>query len=234
MTAEAIRVILARRLRLRPLDLSPQCKESRMSGGARKLYLLRHSIVASHRGDVPLTDEGREMARQAGLRLGASEKQIRLLYGSTLRTRQTAESIAAGAVAAGASATAPRDAFALRNPDIYVAGERVNMVSSFAGGRGTSGGAVSRGGCQGPVLSRVHRLLGPDRLVAARGEPSGRERRGGGAANGEFRLQPRGRLVGRGHDSGGDPLADLAGLRNGASGNGSRRTGMARRASGRS
>jgi broad specificity phosphatase PhoE len=98
---------------------------------ARKLYLLRHSVVASHRGDVPLTDEGREIARQAGLRLGASEKQIRLLYGSTLRARQTAESIAEGAVAAGAKATSPREAFALRNPDIYVAGERVNMVSSF-------------------------------------------------------------------------------------------------------
>lgn len=99
--------------------------------GGRRLYLLRHSIVASHRGDVPVTDEGRAIARQVGRRLGASERRIRLLYGSTLRARQTAESIGEGAAEAGAEVAAPREAFALRNPDIYVAGARVNMVSSF-------------------------------------------------------------------------------------------------------
>ncbi len=97
----------------------------------RRLYLLRHSIVASHRGDVPLTEDGRALARQAGARLGAAEARIRLLYGSTLRARQTAEAIAEGASDAGAEVSAPAEAFALRNPDIYVSGVRVNMVSSY-------------------------------------------------------------------------------------------------------
>lgn len=97
----------------------------------RRLYLLRHSIVASHRGDVPITDEGRAIARDVGLRLGRAEPKIRFLYGSTARARQTAEAVAAGAAEAGAIVEAPREAFALRNPDIYVAGARVNMVSSF-------------------------------------------------------------------------------------------------------
>lgn len=95
-----------------------------------KLYLLRHSIVASHRGDVPLTHEGHKIARAVGGRLGASQKPVRLLYGSTLRARQTAEAIAQGASAAGGDALPPKEAFALRNPDIYVAGVRVNLVSS--------------------------------------------------------------------------------------------------------
>ncbi len=100
-------------------------------GALRKLYLLRHSIVASHRGDVPVTEPGRDIARAVGTRLGHAEKRLRLLYGSTLRARQTAEAIAEGAATTGAAVTAPREAFALRNPDIYVAGARVNLVSSF-------------------------------------------------------------------------------------------------------
>lgn len=97
----------------------------------RRLYLLRHSIVASHRGDVPITGEGRAIARQVGARLGRSERRLRLIYGSTARARQTAEAIAEGAAEAGAEVGPPQEAFALRNPDIYVAGTRVNMVSSF-------------------------------------------------------------------------------------------------------
>ena len=97
----------------------------------RKLYLLRHSIVASHRGDVPLTEPGRDIARAVGIRLGGWHTRLRLLYGSTLRARQTAETIAEGAATTDAAVTAPQEAFALRNPDIYVAGARVNLVSSF-------------------------------------------------------------------------------------------------------
>ncbi len=97
----------------------------------RRVYLLRHSIVASHRGDVPITEEGRTIAREVGVRLGGSERRLRLIYGSTARARQTAEAIAEGAAEAGAEVASPQEAFALRNPDIYVAGTRVNMVSSF-------------------------------------------------------------------------------------------------------
>lgn len=103
---------------------------SASSSGIRRLYLLRHSTVASHRGDIPITDEGVRIANDVGRRLAASESRIRLLYGATLRARQTAEAIAEGAAAAGLEAGVPREAFALRNPDIYVAGVRVDMVSS--------------------------------------------------------------------------------------------------------
>lgn len=102
----------------------------------RTLYLLRHSIVASHQGDVPLTPAGIAIARATGGRLAAAHRRIRLLYGSTLRARQTAEAIAEGAAESGFEALPPKEAFALRNPDIYVAGTRVNLVSSpeaFAG-----------------------------------------------------------------------------------------------------
>lgn len=53
-----------------------------------------------------------------------------LLSGETLRAIDTAAHIAKGASHAGATVLGPRVAFALRNPDLYVAGTRVNMVSS--------------------------------------------------------------------------------------------------------
>jgi broad specificity phosphatase PhoE len=97
-----------------------------------RLLLLRHGEVTSHRGDVAVTDRGLEGAEQLGRRLAAGADRIRVLTGETLRTRQTGAAIAAGARAAGAAVGPPRVAFALRNPDIYVAGERVDMVSSAA------------------------------------------------------------------------------------------------------
>jgi broad specificity phosphatase PhoE len=97
-----------------------------------RLLLLRHGEVASHRGDVPVTDAGLEAAERAGRRLAATAGRIRVLTGSTLRARQTGAAIAAGARSAGAVVDEPRVAFALRNPDLYVAGERVEMVSSAA------------------------------------------------------------------------------------------------------
>jgi broad specificity phosphatase PhoE len=89
-----------------------------------RLLLLRHGEVASHRGDVAVTDRGLDRAEHVGRRLAATAGRIRVLTGETLRTRQTG--------AAGAAVDRPRVAFALRNPDIYVAGERVDMVSSAA------------------------------------------------------------------------------------------------------
>lgn len=96
------------------------------------LFLLRHGEVASHKGDVPLTEEGAAFAVEVGRRLGSEHSQLHVLSGSTLRTRQTAEAIAAGATESGAQVRGPRVAFGLRNPDLYVAGQRVDMVSSFA------------------------------------------------------------------------------------------------------
>lgn len=97
-----------------------------------RLLLLRHGEVPSHRGDVPVTDRGLDRAETVGRRLAATADRIRVLTGETLRTRQTGAAIATGASAAGAAVDEPRVAFALRNPDLYVAGERVDMVSSPA------------------------------------------------------------------------------------------------------
>ncbi|MFL6296492.1 MAG: phosphoglycerate mutase family protein [Actinomycetes bacterium] len=97
-----------------------------------RLLLLRHGEVTSHRGDVAVTDRGLEGAERLGRRLAATAGRLHVLTGGTLRARQTGAAIAAGAREAGAAVDEPRVAFALRNPDIYVAGERVEMVSSPA------------------------------------------------------------------------------------------------------
>ena len=97
-----------------------------------RLLLLRHGEVASHRGDVAVTNRGLDRAEHVGRRLATTAGRIRVLTGKTLRARQTGAAIASGASAAGAAVDEPRVAFALRNPDIYVAGERVDMVSSAA------------------------------------------------------------------------------------------------------
>ena len=96
-----------------------------------RLLLLRHSEVASHRGDVPITDDGIRIATEAGERLGAREAgPIRIVSGETRRARETAAAIAAGARGCGAAVVEDGVAFALRNPDLYLAGVRVDMVSS--------------------------------------------------------------------------------------------------------
>jgi broad specificity phosphatase PhoE len=97
-----------------------------------RLLLVRHGEVASHRGDVAVTDRGLDRAERVGRRLAGTAGRLRVLTGETLRARQTGAAIAAGARAAGAAVEEPRVAFALRNPDLYVAGERVDMVSSAA------------------------------------------------------------------------------------------------------
>ena len=97
-----------------------------------RVLLLRHAQVASHRGDVPVTAEGLETAAGVGGALAASSPRIRVLSGNTLRARQTAQAIADGARRAGGTADGPAEAFALRNPDLYLAGTRVDMVSAAA------------------------------------------------------------------------------------------------------
>lgn len=97
------------------------------------LLLLRHGEVASHRGDTPLTEQGRDTAAVAGRRLSQRfEGRLTVLSSATLRARETAALLADEARLAsnGASVGQPRVAFGLRNPDLYVAGDRVDMVSS--------------------------------------------------------------------------------------------------------
>lgn len=95
-----------------------------------QLLLLRHGEVASHRGDVPVTDAGLVHAERTGQAIGArTDSAISVLFGGTRRTRETAEAIIRGIGDPG-RVDGPTDSFALRNPDMYVAGTRVNMVSS--------------------------------------------------------------------------------------------------------
>ena len=99
----------------------------------QRLFLLRHGEVTSHRGDVPVTDEGLQTATEVGRRLAArADGPVRVLSGETRRTRETAAAVARGAREAGAEVLEEGVAFALRNPDLYLAGVRVDMVSSEA------------------------------------------------------------------------------------------------------
>jgi broad specificity phosphatase PhoE len=95
---------------------------------APRLLLVRHGEVVSHRGDQPLTPAGRTQAERAGRRLAALQPgSVRVLSGETRRTRETAALVAEGLAGA---VTGPEVAFGLRNPDLYLGGVRVDMVSS--------------------------------------------------------------------------------------------------------
>lgn len=95
-----------------------------------RVLLLRHGEVASHRGDVPVTEQGLAHAERTGKTIAEeSSSPFTLLFGGTRRTRQTAEALARG-IGDPDRIDGPRNSFALRNPDMYIAGTRVNMVSS--------------------------------------------------------------------------------------------------------
>ena len=97
------------------------------------LLLLRHAAVASHRGDVPLTPEGRAHAEFLGRRLAELEiDKVEIRVGPTIRAQQTGDMLAHGLGGASPQTVVngPSVAFALRNPDLYLAGHRVDMVSS--------------------------------------------------------------------------------------------------------
>lgn len=99
------------------------------------LVLLRHGAVASHRGDVPVTHEGRWQAEQAGRRLaGQAARSAAVFVGPTLRARQTGLFLLHGLTSARRSIRASGLAvtLALRNPDLYLAAQRVEMVSTAA------------------------------------------------------------------------------------------------------
>jgi broad specificity phosphatase PhoE len=96
-----------------------------------RLYLLRHGEVSSHRGDVPITSDAERHAFDVGRQLGRRERgPILVLSGETRRTIDTAAHLSGGIADVGGQVLGPRIAFALRNPDLYFAGTRVNMVSS--------------------------------------------------------------------------------------------------------
>jgi len=107
---------------------------SRAAGSTSpRLILLRHGEVASHQGDIPLTAEGRRQAEAAGrVMAGQALGSVRLLSGATRRARESALGVRTGLTGAdpASPAAGPDVAFALRNPDLYLAGVRVDLVSS--------------------------------------------------------------------------------------------------------
>lgn len=100
------------------------------SPDSHRLLLLRHGEVTSHRGDVPVTDKGLVYAQSVGEEIASISNSVRVFHGETKRTRQTAVALADGARSSGADVSGPAEAYAMRNPDLYVAGTRVSMVSS--------------------------------------------------------------------------------------------------------
>ncbi len=103
-----------------------------------RVHWVRHGKIASHRGNVPLTGEGVAQARERG-RLLAEDLSpgeiVHFMHAPTLRTRQTVEEIRASmAEVLGPGGDADllevSEQWAIRNPDLYVAGQRVEMVTS--------------------------------------------------------------------------------------------------------
>lgn len=96
-----------------------------------RLYLLRHGEVSSHKGDVPITSTAAEQATGVGEQLAQSiQGPVAVLSGETRRTMETAEHVVQGLRHSAGVARGPTVAHALRNPDLYLAGRRVDMVSS--------------------------------------------------------------------------------------------------------
>lgn len=98
-----------------------------------RILLLRHGETDSHHGDMPLTEHGRQQAEQAGQALGGWPLGRCLVMTSPLtRARETGLLLAKGIrdVDPSMALAGPVSSWGLRNPDLYLAGERVEMVSS--------------------------------------------------------------------------------------------------------
>jgi broad specificity phosphatase PhoE len=96
------------------------------------LSFLRHAKVPSHRGDMPLTEDAQADIDTAVPRLrahGDGGAQFLFLGTETNRSRETARALR---LALDPGAPEVRAAWGLRNPDLYLAGTRVEMGSSAA------------------------------------------------------------------------------------------------------
>jgi broad specificity phosphatase PhoE len=104
------------------------------------VHWVRHAKVASHQGDLPLTDEGRRQVEYAGRQFSREllpGEVVSLLYAPTRRTRETALILYSSIVEALDYVERPKvyllspiEHEAIRNPDIYVAGTRIELVST--------------------------------------------------------------------------------------------------------
>ena len=103
------------------------------------LWFFRHAEIPSHRGDLPATSAGLVHAENVGAALAGTcppDARVAFLHAPTVRTVQTAEALRRGLDRALPTDTAVElDAVrveqAIRNPDLYVAGHRVEMVSAI-------------------------------------------------------------------------------------------------------
>jgi broad specificity phosphatase PhoE len=101
-------------------------------------WFYRHAEIPSHRGDLPATSAGLVHAERVGAELARScppGAHVEFLHAPTVRTVQTAEALCRGVrrglpAASDVRLGAPRTEPAIRNPDLYVAGRRVEMVSA--------------------------------------------------------------------------------------------------------
>ena len=102
-------------------------------------WFFRHAEIPSHRGDLPATAAGLAHAENVGRRSRpdvSADARVEFLHAPTVRTVQTAEALRRGLDRALPTDTAVgldavRVEQAIRNPDLYVAGHRVEMVSAI-------------------------------------------------------------------------------------------------------
>jgi len=102
------------------------------------VQFVRHGRVPHHRGDVSVTELGLQEAEEAARRIVASlspEEDVILLHTATLRSRETAYVLdrimrAHPDAHPGVTFHPPREEPAIRNPDLYIGGLRVEMVST--------------------------------------------------------------------------------------------------------
>jgi broad specificity phosphatase PhoE len=103
-----------------------------------RVHWLRHGRVPHHRGDVPVTELGLEEAEEAAKRMvtGLEPAEVVLLsHTATLRSRETAYVLdrmmrAHPETHPNVRFLPPREEPAIRNPDIFIGGLRVEMVST--------------------------------------------------------------------------------------------------------
>ena len=105
-----------------------------------RVHWIRHGKVASHRGDMPVTEEGLQQVEAAGQQLRselADGEVIYLLHTTTRRSRETAYRLYRTLTTqeedeqrVQVTVLEPAEQQAIRNPDIYVAGARTEMVST--------------------------------------------------------------------------------------------------------
>ncbi len=101
---------------------------------------VRHAKVASHQGDLPLTGEGQRQVEAVGRQFSGKlipGEVVSILHAPTQRTRETALILYSSIVEAlnyveqpEVYLSAPAERWAIRNPDIYIAGTRIELVST--------------------------------------------------------------------------------------------------------